>query len=107
MVTVDQYARIRVAHRDGMSIRELSRHFHHSRYKIREILATPEPKRYQRLKQPPSILDPFHAIINNILQADGRGRDRDCSRPPAQIRTCGATASGSYLGCLASKRTFG
>jgi protein-S-isoprenylcysteine O-methyltransferase Ste14 len=28
-------------------------------------------------------------------------------RPPAQIRTCGTTAYGSYLGCLASKRTFG
>src|SRR5579863_6372292 len=27
--------------------------------------------------------------------------------PPAQIRTCGITAYGSYLGCLTSKRTFG
>ena len=31
----------------------------------------------------------------------GRGRDRPCGRPPAQIRTCGITAYGSYLGCLA------
>ena len=31
----------------------------------------------------------------------GRGRDWDCSQPPAQIRTCGITSSGSYLGCLA------
>lgn len=28
-------------------------------------------------------------------------------RPPAQIRTCAANAYGSYLGCLASKRTLG
>jgi transposase len=70
MVTVDQYARIRLAHRDGMSIRELARRFHHSRYKIREILAAPEPKRYQRLKLPPSILEPFHATIDGILLAD-------------------------------------
>jgi ELWxxDGT repeat protein len=31
----------------------------------------------------------------------GRGRDRPCGRPPAQIRTCGITAYGSYFGCLA------
>jgi hypothetical protein len=29
---------------------------------------------------------------------DGRGRDEDCSPPPAQIRTCGFPAYGSYLG---------
>jgi hypothetical protein len=27
----------------------------------------------------------------------GRGRDGDCSPPPAQIRTCGTTAYGSCL----------
>ena len=30
----------------------------------------------------------------------GRGRDGDCSPPPAQIRTCGFPAYGSYLGCV-------
>ena len=35
----------------------------------------------------------------------GRGRERPFGRPPAQIRTCGITAYGSYLGCLAKKRT--
>jgi hypothetical protein len=38
---------------------------------------------------------------------DGRGRDRPCGRPPAQIRTCGTTAYGSYRGCLAKNRSFG
>ena len=70
MVTVDQYARIRRAHRDGLSIRTLARQFHHSRRKIREILATPEPKPYVRLKLPPSILDPFKSIIDTILTGD-------------------------------------
>ena len=28
----------------------------------------------------------------------GRGRDENCSSPPAQIRTCGFPASGSCLG---------
>ncbi|MFZ1933550.1 MAG: hypothetical protein WCB27_08235 [Thermoguttaceae bacterium] len=31
----------------------------------------------------------------------GCGRDRPCGRPPAQIRTCGITAYGSYFGYLA------
>jgi hypothetical protein len=38
MLTVDDYGRIRRAHRDGMSIRAIARQFHHSRYKIRQIL---------------------------------------------------------------------
>jgi hypothetical protein len=31
-------------------------------------------------------------------QVAGRGRDRPCGRPPAQIPACGTTALGSYLG---------
>jgi hypothetical protein len=46
MVKVDQYARVRRAHRDGLGIRALAKLFHHSRRKIREILAMPEPKPY-------------------------------------------------------------
>jgi hypothetical protein len=49
MVKVDEYARIRQAHRlDRLSLRQLARKFHHSRRKIREILSQPEPKEYQR-----------------------------------------------------------
>lgn len=66
MVTVDEYARIRRARRDGMSIRT----FHHSRDKIREILACPEPRAYKRLKPPPSVLDPFKPILDQILLDD-------------------------------------
>ena len=40
-------------------------------------------------------------------QTEGRGRDRPCGRPPAQIPACGITALGSYLGCVAAKRTSG
>ena len=38
MLTVNDYARIRGAHRDGMTIGEIARKFHHSRRKIREVL---------------------------------------------------------------------
>ena len=53
MVKVDNYAMVRRAHQvEKMSIRELARKFHHSRRKIREILAQPEPKAYQRSAMP-------------------------------------------------------
>jgi len=70
MVTVDQYARVRRAHREGLSIRALAQQFHHSRRKIREILATPEPKPYVRLNPPPSLVDPFKPTIDAILAGD-------------------------------------
>jgi hypothetical protein len=71
MVKVDEYARIRRAHAvEGLGIKALARRFRHSRRKIREMLATPEPKQYVRLNPPPSILDPFKPIIDAILKAD-------------------------------------
>jgi transposase len=70
MVTVDEYARIRRAHRDGMSVRELAKTFHHSRDKIREIIACPEPKAYRRLKPLPSVLDPFKSILDQLILDD-------------------------------------
>ena len=36
----------------------------------------------------------------------GRGRDSGCPLPPAQSRAGAVSAHGSYLGCLASKRTL-
>ena len=38
---------------------------------------------------------------------EDRGRDADYSAPPAQIRTCGIPAYGSYLGWLTAKRSLG
>jgi transposase len=71
MLTVDDYGQIRRAARDGMSIRELARTFHHARAKIREILGNPQPKGYTRAQPPPApILGPFHAVIDAILAAD-------------------------------------
>ena len=49
MLTVEKYGRIRRAHRDGMSIREIARQFHHSRSKVREVLCGGgEPQKYRR-----------------------------------------------------------
>ena len=71
MLTVDDYAKIRLAHRDGMSIRQIARVFAHSRRKIREILAQPQPTPYTRTKPPPApVLGAFHQAIDAILAAD-------------------------------------
>src|SRR4051794_19685015 len=71
MLKVDDYARIRRAHRDGMGIREIARTFHHTRRKVREVLRNPEPKPYTRTKEPIAPkLGPFKPIIDLILAAD-------------------------------------
>jgi transposase len=81
MLTVDQYATIRRAHRDGMSIRDLARTFHHSKRKIRQILREPQPRPYTRSKPPPApVLGSFQTVIDAILQADERA-------PPKQRHT--------------------
>jgi len=51
MLTVEDYGIIRRAHRDGMSIRAIARQFHHSRRKVRDALASPEPRPYTRRKE--------------------------------------------------------
>src|SRR5438876_7480031 len=79
-VTVDEYGKVRRARQEGMSVRALARLFHHSRRKIDEIVATPEPKPYIRLNPPPSILDPFKPIIDALVQADEEA-------PPKQRHT--------------------
>ena len=82
MLTVDKYARIRQAHRDGMSIRAIARTFHHSRRKIREALVNPEPKPFTRQgKLRACMLGSFHAIVQQILADDEQA-------PPKQRHTC-------------------
>jgi transposase len=81
MLTVEDYAKIRLAHRDGMSIREIARQFHHSRRKIREVLDHPQPEPYTRTKPTPApVLGGFHAIIDAILAGDDEA-------PPKQRHT--------------------
>jgi transposase len=72
MLKVDDYARIRLAHRDGMSIRQIARTYGHSRQKIRQVLNEPTPKPYS-LAQPRAgrkLTEPFQVIIDEILTSD-------------------------------------
>lgn len=82
MLTVDDYGRILRAHRDGMSIREIARQFHHSRSKVREVLrGGGEPPRYvHREKQSFPKLGSVQDRILEILKADE-------SAPPKQRHT--------------------
>ena len=70
MVPLDKYLRVRIAHRDGMGINQLARTFHHSKRKIRQILAEEEPRPYPQRLPGPSVLDPFKPLIDAILMAD-------------------------------------
>src|ERR1700752_159338 len=81
MLAVADYAKIRVAGRDGMSLREIARTFGHSRRKVLEVLAHAEPKPYTRAKAPPApVLGAFHAVLDAILAADEQA-------PPKQRHT--------------------
>ena len=80
MVSVDKYLLVRLAHRDGMGINQLARTFHHSKRKIRQILAEEEPKAYPLRPSGPSILDPFKPVIDAVLKADE-------TAPPKQRHT--------------------
>jgi len=81
VLTVDDYGAIRRAHRDGMTIREIARTFHHARYKIRQILAQSEPHPLpQTRNRPTPVLGPFQAVIDQILADDEQA-------PPKQRHT--------------------
>jgi transposase len=81
MLTVEDYARIRRAHRDGLSVRTIAKHHHHSRRKVREALAEAEPRNYTRRKAKSAPKqDPVKPIIDQML------RDA-ATTPPKQRHT--------------------
>ena len=81
MLTVDDYGAIRRAHRDGMTIREIARTFHHARYKIRQVLVQSEPQPLpQTRNRTAPVLGPVQAVIDQILADDEQA-------PPKQRHT--------------------
>ncbi len=71
MLTVEEYCKIRIAHRDGMSIRQIARRFGHSRRKVRQVLVESEPRSYTlREDRPAPRLGPYKALIEQILAED-------------------------------------
>jgi transposase len=81
MLTVEEYVRIRIAHRDGMSIRQIARRYGHSRRKVRQVLEEAEPRPYTLQRDRPApCLGPYKGLIGQILADDERA-------PPKQRHT--------------------
>jgi transposase len=71
MLTMDEYIRIHVAHRDGMSIRQIARQYGHSRRKVRQVLEEAEPRPYTLQRERPAPrLGPYKPLIEQILADD-------------------------------------
>lgn len=71
MLTVDHYARIRQAHRDGLTIREIADQFGHSTKTVVKALGQPEPRPYTLAQpRPAPVFGPFRAVVDAIVMAD-------------------------------------
>jgi transposase len=70
MLTVDDYGAIRRARRDGLSIRQISRQFGHTRKTIRYVLNHGEPPAILTRERKAPLLGPVVSIIDRILADD-------------------------------------
>ncbi len=71
MRTADDFAALRRAHRDGLSIRQIAKQFGVGRDTVRKALEHPEPQPYTRTEpRPAPIFGPFREIVDAILAAD-------------------------------------
>jgi transposase len=81
MRTVDDFAALRQAHRDGLSIRQIARQFGVGRDTVRKALTHPEPPPYtQTQPRPAPTFGPFREVVEAILAADALA-------PPKQRHT--------------------
>ncbi len=81
MRTVDDFAAIRQAHRDGKSIRQIAKLLGVGRNTVRKALNDPQPQPYTLAQpRPAPTLGPFRAIIEAIQAADE-------AAPPKQRHT--------------------
>jgi hypothetical protein len=71
MLTVDHYAKIRQARRDGLTIRQIAEQLGHSTKTIIKALAEPEPRPYAPTQSRPApVFGPFRQVVDGILAAD-------------------------------------
>jgi transposase len=70
VLTVDDYGAIRRARRDGMSIRQISRQFGHTRKTVRYVLNHAEPPVARTRDRKAPLLGPVEPIIDRILADD-------------------------------------
>jgi DNA-binding transcriptional MocR family regulator len=81
MRTVDDFAALRRAHREGLSIRQIAKQFGVGRDTVRKALQHPEPQPYTR-SQPrfAPIFGPFQQIADAIVADDDQAprKQRRC-----------------------------
>jgi transposase len=71
MRTVDDFAKIRQLHRDGLSHRQIARQLGVGRDTIRKALANAEPKPYTRAEpRAAPVFGPFRALVDAIVAED-------------------------------------
>jgi transposase len=71
MLTVDHFAQIRQARRDGLTIRQIAEQFGHSSKTILKALEQPEPQPYTLARpRPAPVFGPFRDVVEAILAAD-------------------------------------
>jgi transposase len=70
VLTVDDYGAIRRARRDGMSIRQISRQFGHTRKTVRHVLNHAEPPAPTNRDRKAPLFGPVEPIIDRILADD-------------------------------------
>jgi transposase len=70
MSKVELYAAIRRDHRDGMTMREISRKYNVSWRTIRKAVASVWPEPRKKLPPRATALDPYKATVDGILRAD-------------------------------------
>ncbi len=71
MRTVDDFAAIRQAHRDGLSIRQIARQLGVGRDTVRKALNNPEPQPYTLARpRPAPTFGPFREVVDAILVGD-------------------------------------
>jgi transposase len=81
MLTVDNFAQIRQARRDGLTIRAIACRFGHSTKTVLKALADPQPKPYTLAKpRPARVFDAVRQFVDDILT-------QDRTAPPKQRHT--------------------
>ncbi len=81
MRTVDDFARIRQLHREGLSARQIARQLGIVRDPFRKALQNPEPIPYtQAVPRTAPVFGPFRAVVNAIVAPDE-------TAPPKQRHT--------------------
>ena len=120
MLTVDHFARIRQARRDGLTIRQIAEQFGHSPKTILKASANPSrsPTR-SRQPRPAPVFGPFRPFVDDILAADetappqaaahrarsSAGCVAEHGYPAATTRSAATSSSGASTAARRSSRS--